>query len=148
MRTSLSNDKGLVGVDTFEVDWTFTPNQQMILSHMSGAGALSTITSCSWTFNQAPSLIMTLRDPNNLVAPINPSRGYYYELLYPVQSSTTVGNVAPGASAQITSAVVQLTSIPRSTFVRLRQGHQRPETDGVGIFQEAGGRRPPGPVCQ
>ena len=36
--------------------------------------------------------------------------------------------------------------IPGTPRLRLRQRHQRPETNGVGILQEAGGGRPAGPL--
>lgn len=121
LKFGLYADKGFVGVDTFEIDLQFSANQQMILSHQTGAGALSTITSASWSFNSAPNLVMTQRDANNLVAPINPSKTYYYELLYPVISQTSVGNVAANATFNVNSAVVQLTSIPRSVLIMAKE---------------------------
>lgn len=113
----LVQKKGLIGVTTFKLQQIFDTNQQMILSHCTGAGAQSTITSVSYSLNAAPSIDLVYYDQNPLVSNFDPMKSYFYELLTPNPQNTVLSSVLPGASFTANSVVLQLTEIPRAVLL-------------------------------
>jgi hypothetical protein len=113
LSSSLQSDKAFSGIENIELDFTFnSSNQQMIWSHATGAGCVSTINSVSWTYNTQPILELTTFRGNPLIALPDPNRKQYFDNLYPNPQSQNFGLVAPGATFGPTTQTLSLLSIP------------------------------------
>lgn len=111
-------DKGLAAISNLQVVETFQNNPQMIWSHASGTGSISTLTNVTWSYNQVPTVVTNFLAPNNAFAPFDARKPLYYDMIsYYYQTALYATPVTPLATFQPTSAVFQINSLPRCMMI-------------------------------
>lgn len=114
------NDAGLVGVQT--IKFIFNLGQASRLwSHMyqyANQAEVNQITNISMNFPSAPELLYTFSSVSDVGVKYDPMEKYvypYYELVN--YSTPQTATLAAGASAQITTANIQLSSVPNKLYL-------------------------------
>lgn len=107
---------GFMGVQTMDFNFTFSSNLGRLWSHSNGSG--STINSITVTLGQ-PTLLFKYITPKELqTIPRSIVYSYYDVQRYPTDSNAAI---APNATSTLSSANIQLQSIPRRMYIFARK---------------------------